>query len=90
MTLWLDLTGVSPPLAPVTHALVVGVSRYTHLPSPETAPSSDPSKFGLVGATTPAMGALRFATWLRDGFRPAAPLASVRLLLSAISIAPSV
>jgi len=39
MTLWLDRTGASPPGAPVTHALAVGVSRYTHLPSPEAAPS---------------------------------------------------
>jgi hypothetical protein len=82
MTLWLDRTGATPLDAPVTHALVVGVSRYTHLPPPGADPSQDPLKFGLVGATTPATGAFRFARWLRDGFRPAAPLASVRLLLS--------
>ena len=81
MTLWLDRTDAIPPGSPVTHALVVGVSRYTHLP-PGPVPSNDPAKFGLVGATTPATGAFRFAVWLRDHFRPAAPLASVRLLLS--------
>jgi hypothetical protein len=58
------------------------VSRYIHLPPPGADPSEDSLKFGLVGATTPATGAFRFAQWLRDRFRPAAPLASVRLLLS--------
>ncbi len=82
MTLWLDRGDAIPAGVPVTHALVVGVSRYAHLPPPDADPSEDPLKFGLVGATTPATGAFRFAKWLRDRFRPPAPLASVRLLLS--------
>lgn len=82
MTPWIDRTVAIPPGSPATHALVVGVSRYTHLPPPSADPSGDVMKFGLVGATTPATGAFRFALWLRDRFRPAAPLASVRLLLS--------
>jgi Caspase domain len=82
MTLWLDRSGATSRGAPVTHALVVGVSRYAHLPPPGADPSQDPLKFGLVGATTPATGAVRFARWLRYGFRPAAPLVSIRLLLS--------
>jgi hypothetical protein len=82
VTLWLDRTGAVDPGAPVAHALVVGVSRYAHLPPPSAEPSDDPLKFGLVGATTPATGAFHFARWLRDHFRPVVPLASVRLLLS--------
>jgi Caspase domain len=82
MTLWLDRTNTIAQDSPVTHALVVGVSRYTHLPPPGAAPSSDAMTFGLVGATTPTTGAFRFAQWLRDYFQPAAPLATVRLLLS--------
>ena len=82
MTLWLDRTGVIPPGTPATHALVVGVSRYRYLPRPGEFPSKDPMKFGLVGATTPATGAFRFARWLRHQFRPPAPLATVRMLLS--------
>jgi hypothetical protein len=66
----------------MTHALVIGVSAYDHLPAPEGGPSDAPLDFGLVGATTPATGAFHFARWLRDRYRPKAPLATVRLLLS--------
>jgi len=61
----------------MTHALVIGVSAYDHLPSVGAGP------FGLSQLGSTAIGAYRFAVWLRDHYRnPDAPLATIRLLLS--------
>ena len=71
---------------PATHALVVGVSRYQHLPEkPGDRSPTDPKRttYGLGQAKTPATAALRIAEWIRDTYNmPDAPKASIRLLLS--------
>jgi hypothetical protein len=71
---------------PATHALVIGVSQYDHLPEKPGDPSpTDPARttYGLGQAKTPATGALNFAKWMRDVHNmPDAPKASIRLLLS--------
>lgn len=70
-----------PVNGPVTHALVIGVSRYRHL-----ADGDDPrgwETFGLGQIDCAATGAFQFACWLRDHYRNNdAPLCSIRLLLS--------
>lgn len=75
-----DVTGAC------THALVVGVSRYEHLPrNPGELSPTDPDRkvFGLGQLKTPATGALRYAEWLRDTYHmPDAPKATIRLLVS--------
>jgi hypothetical protein len=64
--------------APATHALVIGVSRYEHLP-----PYGRKKKLGLKQLDCGAATALHFATWLRHHFRaPGHPLASIRLFAS--------
>jgi hypothetical protein len=78
---WFEATGLP---GPKTHALVVGCSKYIHLPS-KPGPPDDPARitFGLGQVQTPATSAWQFATWLRDSYRSAsAPLGSIRLLLS--------
>lgn len=71
---------------PRTHALVIGVSHYVHLPDMAGEPSpTDPERliFRLAQLKTPATGALRFAEWLRDRYNmPNAPKGTIRLLLS--------
>jgi hypothetical protein len=71
---------------PRTHALVIGTSRYEHLPANPGEPSpTDPRRkvFGLGQLKTPATAALLFAEWLRDVYNmPDAPISSIRLLLS--------
>ena len=82
MTPWVDRPATAGAAA--THALVIGVSRYEFLPATdEAAAPTDRETFGLRQARTPATSAWRFAKWLADEYRnAAAPLASVRLLLS--------
>ncbi|MFG1992242.1 caspase family protein [Actinoplanes sp. NPDC048988] len=76
MTYWVDRTASLKPGQPVTHALVIGVSAYDHLPG-------GPLTFGLKSLSSTAAGAHRFAVWLRDHYHnPRAPLATIRLLLS--------
>jgi hypothetical protein len=67
-----------------THALVIGVSYYQFLPQRGTDPSpADRETFGLRQARTPATSAWKFAQWLKRSYgNPAAPLGSVRLLVS--------
>lgn len=68
---------------PRTHALVVGVSKYQFLTEDGSPGTGGGQTFGLRQARTPATSALRFATWLETTYRnPAAPLGTVRLLLS--------
>lgn len=66
---------------PAMHALIAGVSRYRHLPGGDGPPASDTLDLRQLGSTSRT--ALRMYHWLlanRDHL--AAPLASVRLLLS--------
>jgi hypothetical protein len=83
MSLWVDRRDAIPVRAPATHALVIGVSAYENLPARHEGPDDDPLKLGLVNLASPAIGAFRFACWLRDTFHhPAKPLATIDLLLS--------
>lgn len=66
------------------HALIIGVSRYDHLPE-----QGDPGRegtFGLGQLKSPASSAFRFGSWLRRagaGFSyPGAEVASIRLMVS--------
>ncbi|AHH96063.1 hypothetical protein [Kutzneria albida] len=84
MSPWLDNRSTTGR-GPATHALVIGVSSYDGLTT-NLSPRADrrPSNFGLRRVGTPALAALRFAQWLADPerFRPAVPLATIRLLLA--------
>jgi hypothetical protein len=63
------------------HALIIGVSEYRHLPGGEGP--EGPESYGMGQLTTSARSAVAVADWLRNaGPRLAAPLASVRMLLS--------
>jgi hypothetical protein len=83
---WHSVPEVLTGDGPRTHALVIGVSRYRHLPDADGNPPDEPAggeTFELVRLECAANGALAVAEWLRDSYRqPDAPLASVRLLLS--------
>lgn len=80
MTLVFDRTAELAGL-PQTHALLVGVSEYTHLPG-MTEPA-DPARFGLRRLASPALSAWEICRWLATHadtlFRP---LGSIRLLMS--------
>lgn len=68
---------------PRTHALVVGVSKYQFLTEDGSQVAGAGPTFGLQQVKTPATSAFRFAKWLETTYRnPAAPLGTVRLLLS--------
>ncbi|GIE94460.1 caspase family protein [Paractinoplanes rishiriensis] len=70
---------------PGTHALIIGVGGYPHLPGGTGAPHPDPSLFGeLAQLTSPPLSAVAVAEWLVKGphERWTAPLASVELLVS--------
>ena len=72
-----------PGGASATHALVVGVSRYTNLPVDGEAPPVANETFGLRHAKTPATSAWVFARWLESTYNnPAAPIGTIRVLLS--------
>jgi hypothetical protein len=64
---------------PVTHALVIGTSRYDYLPE-------NPQRRGALGLSQldcAAMAAFSIASWLRTDYcNLDAPLATIRLLLS--------
>ncbi|HSJ94389.1 MAG TPA: caspase family protein [Gaiellaceae bacterium] len=76
---WLSRAGADPR----THALVIGVSRYQFLTDDGSQGTGDGQTFGLRQARTPATSAFRFARWLESTYHnPAAPLGTVRLLLS--------
>lgn len=65
---------------PGTHAFVVGVSAYKYLPADR---GSDPSDFGMGQLNAAARSASEFAAWLLNEYHnPAAPLRSLRILLS--------
>lgn len=65
---------------PGTHALVIGTSKYVHLPPSD---SERAGTFGLRQLDCAASAAMRFAQWLRTAYgNPEAPLKSIRLLAS--------
>jgi uncharacterized caspase-like protein len=66
---------------PGTHALVIGVSDYPFLDGPDA--TEEGADFGLSSLTSAARSASEVANWLLTEYRnPAAPLASLRVLLS--------
>lgn len=71
---------------PGTYAVVIGVSRYDHLPvagGPPLNPAPPHDAYGLGQLSVSALTAYRFFTWLRDRYRyDAAPLARCWLLLA--------
>ena len=84
MTLMIDNRLTVP--GPGLHALIVGVSEYTHLPEPNPVP--DPAVgFGMVRLASPALSAYRLYQWLERAqaegeLRLAAPLKTCRLLIA--------
>jgi hypothetical protein len=67
---------------PGTHALVIGVSHYPHLPGGED-PSHEGESFLLDQLSTAARSASEFVAWLLNEYHnPKAPLKSLRVLLS--------
>ena len=71
---------VAPPAPPV---LVIGVSRYVHLPGGGGAPTDTPFATGLGQLAAAATSAVRVALWFRDRFEsPGAARGSIRLLVS--------
>jgi Caspase domain len=67
---------------PRTHAFVLGVSRYQHLPKRPQDPVSD-ATFGLRQLESAATSAVKFARWMTTTYnRPEAPLGDLWLLLS--------
>lgn len=85
MSLWKDNRDKAP--GPGLHALVIGVSEYRGLPEPALFPPLDdpiqPETLGLTQVKTPATSAWRIAQWLAEKYyNPAAPLKTLRLLLS--------
>lgn len=66
---------------PQTHAFLVGVSEYTHLPKQTEPP--DPEKFNLQRLASPALSAWEICRWLvANADTLACPLATIRLLMS--------
>jgi hypothetical protein len=80
MTLIVDRGQTVP--GPGLHALIVGVSDYTHLPS---GPADPAVGFGMAKLASPALSAFRIYRWLTApprGTSLAAPLKTCRLLLA--------
>ena len=74
-----------------THAIVIGVGAYPHLPGgakEQTEPA--PKSLGLGQLTSPPLSAAAITNWLLGAHHnPAAPLGSVELLLSPATYTPS-
>jgi hypothetical protein len=69
------------PANPVTHALVIGVSKYAHLPG--GGGKKFPNHGGMGQLSSPAHSARAFAKWLLEEYNhPDKPLGSVSLLIS--------
>lgn len=72
---------------PRTHALVIGVGHYAHLPGGGATTTA--TTLGLGQLASPPISAVRLARWLLDEYNNAqAPLGSVDLLLSAVPGSP--
>ena len=77
------LAGKAGTDEPAVHALVIGVSRYDHLPGGEGPLSAQPFTKGLTQLGAAASSAARIAIWLRDRLDyPDTPLGSLRFLAS--------
>jgi len=71
----------------VTHAFVVGVSRYPFLDGPAQTPLGE--QLGMANLNSAARSASEVAAWLLSEYLcPEAPLASLRLLLSPVEGEP--
>ena len=82
MTAWFKAPRQAGGDGPRTHAFVLGVSRYEHLPKRAQDPLSD-ATFNLRQLESAATSAVQFARWMRDDYnQPAAPLQDMWLLLS--------
>ncbi len=67
--------------APTTHAIIIGVGHYAHLPGGEGEPTSKDG--GLSQLSSPPASARKFCDWLLDEFNhPDKDLATISLLLS--------
>lgn len=68
---------------PACHALIIGISEYTHLGRKDAIPPEPPGLFGLYKLSSPAITAFRLWEWLSDPkTKLAMPLASCRLLIA--------
>lgn len=68
--------------APGTHVLIIGVSRYRHLPGGEE-PTETAANLNMLQLSGAARSASEFAAWMMKEYRnPIAPLSSLRVLLS--------
>lgn len=66
---------------PATHAIVIGVGAYAHLPGGDGVPFPDHQSMEQL--TSPPHSARAFAKWLTGDYRnPTKPLASLDLLIS--------
>lgn len=66
---------------PATHAIVIGVGAYSHLPEGDGTPFEDNE--GMEQLTSPPYSAREFANWLLSEYNnPDKPLASIELLIS--------
>lgn len=72
------------PAKPQTHALILGISDYPHLPGGSQFAAKPAKKtFGLASLSSPAVSAEAFAQWITGSLNNRqAPLGSVDLLLS--------
>lgn len=67
---------------PRTHAFIVGVGQYRHLPG-GSAPTAKVDNWGLGQLTSPPFSAKAFADWVVGELNnPSAPLSTVEMLLS--------
>ncbi len=79
--IWEDHRSQHPVGAPLTHALIVGVSDYPFCEGGPLAHRHD--TLGVGQLTCAAVSAYRFAEWVRDEYRnDDAPLGTIRLLLA--------
>lgn len=70
---------------PHTHVFIIGVGEYPHLIGGKSPTLDEP--MGLKQLTSPPISAKAFADWiLKDLNNPDAPLGSVELLLSPVSV----
>ncbi|MGI5372603.1 caspase family protein [Streptomyces iakyrus] len=71
---------------PATHAFVVGVSHYRHLPGGSGPVSEIAETMELQQVDMPALSAVAFAAWLNEEYNNSdAPLASIEMLVSSSS-----
>jgi hypothetical protein len=78
-----NLFQAAPNADPAYHALIIGVSRYTHLVGGTGPRTEEPLATQLDQLSAAATSAVRVAMWIRDHFQhPDAGRGSIRLLVS--------